>query len=485
LTSLRTRIAASYALLIVIIIALGAIAIGVAFRSLLVEQAKAGVTVTSDEVARIAESSNALGFFDSARVLDALVNKEQLDHWASATQYLQVDTPAGNPLGKSSNMGDLHFAPFPNDGTSDRRFTSGTATDGTPLLILDRVVRQNGKPLAIVHVGERLDIIDREVTRARTILGVAAIVAMLAVVIVSIFISGSAIDPIVRLTAEMEQIGSERLDRRLRWKRGDEVGQLAATFDAMLDRLQEAFARERQFISDASHELKTPLTVINANAQLIKRWGDRDPAIRSDSLDAIADESRRLAEMVNGMLTLAKADSGDQIPKEPLAIEPLVTEVVAQSHDRAINKGIDLRAEFHGDRSQILGDGALLRQLVSNLVDNALKFTQHGEIVVAVVPGFGSVRIEVRDTGIGIAPEHVERLFDRFFRGDESHSRSIEGTGLGLAIVRSIARVHGGSVTAQIRPEGGAIFVVELPAYRAAEPTDSATEFLRSFTENQ
>jgi signal transduction histidine kinase len=477
LTSLRTRIAASYALLIVIIIALGAIAIGVAFRSLLIEQAKASVTLTSDEVARVAESSNPLAFFDQATVLDTLVNKEQLDHWASAAQYIQVDSPDGYVIGKSSNMGDLRIAPLsPATDTPGPRFTFGTATDGTPLLILSRIMHQGGRALAVVHVGERLDIIDREVARARTILSIAATIAMLAVIIVSIFISGSAIDPIKRLTAEMEQIGSERLDRRLRWTRGDEVGQLAATFDRMLDRLQEAFARERQFISDASHELKTPLTVINANAQLIKRWGDRDPAIRSDSLDAIADESRRLAEMVNGMLTLAKADSGDQIPKEPLAVEALVIEVVAASHDRAVAKRIDLRAEFGGDRSLVMGDAALLRQLVSNLVDNALKFTHRGEIVVAVVRGQGHVRIEVRDTGIGIAPEHVEHLFDRFFRGDASHSRSIEGTGLGLAIVRSIARVHGGTVSVHARPGGGATFVADLPAVRAFESQPTLSE---------
>ncbi len=465
MTSLRARIAASYALLIIVIIALGAIGIDLAFRSLLIEQAKASVTATFNDIERATASSNVLGFYDPSNVLDVLANKAQLDHWASPIQYVQIDSLDGNPIGKSSNMGDLGLTPLPR-GQADR-FSFERAIDGGPMIVLDRTVRQNGKPIAVAHVAERLDIIDLEVQRARTILTGAALVAMLAVVIASIFIAGSAIDPIKRLTAAMEEIGSERLERRLRWHRTDELGKLAATFDAMLDRLQEAFARERQFISDASHELKTPLTVINANAQLIRRWGDRDPAIRSDSLDAIADESRRLAEMVNGMLTLAKADSGDQIPKEPLAIEALVVDVVAHAHDRAHARGLDLRAEFRGDRSLVMGDESLLRQLVTNLVDNALKFTEHGEIVVAVTRGPGTVRIEVRDTGIGIAPEHAERLFDRFFRGDESHSRTVEGTGLGLAIVRSIARVHGGSVSAWPRPGGGSVFAVELPGIKA------------------
>jgi signal transduction histidine kinase len=478
LTSLRTRIAASYALLIVVIIVLGAVLIGVAFRSLLIDQATASISLTADDISRSSESSNVLGFVAPESVLDTLANKEQLDHWASATQYIQIDTVSGYPIGKSSNMGDLRLSRLP-PGAPDDRITFGKALDGTPTIVLDRVLRQNGKPIAVAHIAERLDIIDREVTRARTILAVSALAAILGVIIASIFIAAGAIDPIKRLTAAMEQIGSEHLDRRLRWQRSDELGKLAATFDAMLDRLQEAFARERQFISDASHELKTPLTVINSNAQLIMRWGDRDPTIRSESLEAIADESRRLAEMVNGMLTLAKADSGDQIPKEPLAVEALVVDVVAHSFERARQKGVELRAEFQGDRSLVMGDRPLLRQLVSNLVDNAIKFTERGEIVVAVVRGRGTVRVEVRDTGIGITPEHAERLFDRFFRGDISHSRVIEGTGLGLAIVRSIARVHGGTVTARARPEGGTIFEVELPGFRVIAPAET------TLTENQ
>ena len=215
MTSLRTRIAASYALLIVVIIALGAVGIGVAFRSLLVDQAKASIALTADDISRAAESSNVLGFVDPATVLDTLANKEQLDHWASATQYVQVDSVAGNPIGKSSNMGDLRLEPLP-AGAADDRVSFSRALDRTPLIVLDRVLRQNGKPIAVAHVAERLDIIDREVARARIILTAAAAAATLGVIIASIFIAGGAIDPIKRLTAAMEQIGSERLDRRLR-----------------------------------------------------------------------------------------------------------------------------------------------------------------------------------------------------------------------------------------------------------------------------
>jgi signal transduction histidine kinase len=411
----------------------------------------------------VAEASNALGFYDPATVLDTLANKEQLDHWASPTQYVQIDTPQGYPIGKSSNMGDLRLAPFVPMRGEDRQFVRAVDLDGTTLLVLDRVLSQHGKPVVIAHVAERLDIINRETQRARTILVLAAFVACIAVVIASIFIARTATGPIVRLTAAMDEIGSEQLDRRLRWRRADELGKLAATFDAMLDRLQDAFARERQFISDASHELKTPLTVINANAQLIRRWGDRDPVVRAESLDAIVEESSRLAEMVSGMLVLAKADSGDRIPTEPLALGGIVADVVAHATERAASKGLAVRAEIAPGAVMIVGDAPLIRQMISNLVDNAIKFTDAGEVVVSVAAVEGLARVAVRDSGTGIDAEVAERLFDRFFRADASHSRAIEGTGLGLAIVRSIARVHGGTVRAQALPEGGSIFTVELP----------------------
>ena len=157
------------------------------------------------------------------------------------------------------------------------------------------------------------------------------------------------------------------------------------------------------------------------------------------------------------MLTLSKAASGDQIPKEPLALEPIVADVVANLSDRAARKGLVLRAEFNAGGRMILGDAPLIRQLLTNLVDNAIKFTDarrdRRRALARLRRPCGS---RCSDTGIGISPENAERLFDRFFRGDASHSRTVEGTGLGLAIVRSIARVHGGTVSAAGRTEAAA-----------------------------
>ncbi|MDB5073622.1 MAG: putative Sensor protein [Candidatus Eremiobacteraeota bacterium] len=470
MSSLRTRIAAVYAALIVLVIALGAVAIDFALRSVLIDQTKLNLADTADQIERTALEASTFGFAPEGplRLTLTLSDRGTLDHWAAGHQYIQIDTVRQQILGKSSNLGGVAFPPFMPPPGTDRAYDELRIGGERPgnMLVLDRVLSDaQGRPVAIAHVGERLDIVDQLLSRARTILVGITVASMIAIVIASYFIAKSAIDPIERLTSAVAEIGSERLGRRLKWKRRDEVGKLAGAFDAMLDRLQSAFARERQFISDASHELRTPLTIINANAQMLQRWGDRDPEITRQSLEAIAEESGRLAGMVSGMLTLAKAEAGDAIPKEPLVLERLVDDVVAHARERAAAKGLEIEAHHpDGASTIVIADAGLLRQLLNNLVDNAIKFTESGRVDVTVRREDGRAVVELADTGPGIDDEEADRLFDRFFRGDPSHARSVEGTGLGLAIVRSIARVHGGTVSAHARPEGGSVFAVSLPA---------------------
>jgi two-component system OmpR family sensor kinase len=467
-SSLRTRIAAVYAALIVVVLAVGAIAIDFALKSELIDQTTLSLAETADRLERSAVESTTFGFAGPGSLQLVLSNRAMLDHFAAGNQYIQIDTTGGQILGKSTNLGGLAFPPFEPPHGADRAYEELPVSGDRPgrMLVLHRVlVGADGRPIAIAHVAERLDIVDALIARARTILLLVTIAAMIVIVVASYFIAASAIDPIERLTRTVAEIGSERLDRRLRWHRDDEVGRLANAFDAMLDRLQSAFARERQFISDASHELRTPLTVINANAQMLQRWGDRDPDITRTSLAAITEESGRLAQMVSGMLTLSKAEAGDAIPKEPVGLERLVDDVVAHAQERAAAEGLALESHHPPNASTIVvGDAGLLRQLVGNLVDNAIKFTNEGRVDVTVRNDDGSASVEVADTGPGIEGDAAERLFDRFFRGDPSHARAVEGTGLGLAIVRSIARVHGGTVSAERRPEGGSVFRVHLPA---------------------
>ncbi|HZV77690.1 MAG TPA: HAMP domain-containing sensor histidine kinase [Candidatus Babeliales bacterium] len=472
--SLKWRIALGYsALLIVAITAMSGLIVW-RFQQILHDQAQASVNSTMRAIVQFAQqSATPFSMEDSSLgTLQFLFNSSNLATWSSSNSYVQVDSSNGYPLAKTANLGEITIPPNPNVSPAHDIGYRQETLGGRPFLVEDRLL-QEGVNSAIIHVAEPLDTLERTFARAREAIAIVLGATALAVVLFSIVLASQATTPINELSREMREISSDRLalaagtfDGRRRGlelrRRRDEIGRLANSFNDLLARLAEAFARERQFISDASHELKTPLTSINANAQMLLRWGDQEPAIRRESLETIARESADLAGMVNGMLTLAKADRGDEIPKEPLSLAQIASEVAQNAAPRAAEKHIELDFTYAGTPI-VFGDAHLLRQLVGNLVDNAIKFTERGRVDVRVGQNGRLAWIEVADSGPGIPEEELSQVFERFYRADKARSRAVPGTGLGLAIVRSIARVHGGEATAGRARGGGALFRVVLP----------------------
>ncbi len=463
--SLRWRIASFYAILLLGVVAAVALVLTIRLKEILLDEARDKVNSVGGGISDTVLGTSSLSAFpDALPIKDFLISN--LEHWSSPTTFVQIDDPTGYPVAKSSNMGSATFGQAAVDEAQKIAYRTEDVKPLGLVLVRDEFIRFSPNSAAIVEVGESLTIYDRTIRAIQLLLLSVLVVAALVVVAGSYAIASSAIDPINRLIAAMGEIRSDRLSRRLGWSgREDELGMLAQSFDAMLDRLEEGFARERQFISDASHELKTPLTVINANAQMLERWADRDAEIRSDSLRAIREESASLAAMVNGMLLLAKAESGDDIPRLPVELDAVVADAVRTARPRADQKGLALRFEPSAGESRtlVLGDANLLRQLFTNLIDNAIKFTERGDVIVELTTGGGKAEVDVLDSGPGIDEDVLERVFDRFYRADASRNRAVPGTGLGLAIVRSIARVHDGSVSAARRSAGGSIFRVTLP----------------------
>lgn len=465
--SLRWRIASLYALLLAAVILVAGIIIAVRLQSILYDQARARISGVMADIGRVAvPAANPFADITESIPPDKILSSsENLERWASTNTFVQVDTAAGAHLSKSSNMGDITFPANPDvNAKHDTAYRQEVAagTSGT-FLVEDKWFAGVNVPF-VVHVGERLDQVEETFAQSERAVAVIFLFAILAVVALSVLVASQATNPLHELTTAMREIGSDRLNRRLKWtRRNDEIGKLAQTFDEMLGRLEEAFARERQFISDASHELKTPLTSINANAQMLARWGDADERIRSESLETIVSESATLAGMVNGMLTLAKADSGDSIPKEPVVLVPVAADAVHSAEGRAGDKGLTVRLHPVERNVMVMGDRSLIRQMISNLIDNALKFTDRGGIDVYVKGDAHTAVIEVQDTGSGIGADEIPFVFERFYRADKSRNRSVPGTGLGLAIVRSIARVHDGTVSAERLQAGGTCFRVTFP----------------------
>lgn len=462
--SLRWRIAAAYAILLVAALAATSGVIVWRFQAILFDEARSRIDATMTEIVSAAQPANP---FPLGNVVDEsllqIFNSNNLAAWQGPTTFIQVDTVRGYPIARSPNLGSLSIPPNTSLTAKHTRAFRMLTLGSRPFLIEDRLLR-GGAFSVVVHVAESLDELNRTFAQtSRTILVILAIAAVL-VGVFSFVLASQAIGPITRLSRAMREIGSERLDLRLKGaQRHDEIGELTRSFNDLLARLQEAFARERQFISDASHELKTPLTSINSNAQLLLRWGDRDETILRESLETIQHESAALADMVNGMLMLAKADRGDGIPIEPVSLSIVAQEAVRGAAPRAADKHLRLELEAPSPSPIVEGDANLLRQLVSNLVDNAIKFTNEGGVTVRIGEDAHDAWIEVADTGPGVPDEELVHIFERFYRADKARSRDVPGTGLGLAIVRSIARVHGGEIVAQHAPSGGALFLARFP----------------------
>ena len=468
---MRWRIAGAYAILLVGVLAAASGVITWRFQSILYDQAQKRIETTMREIVAATQPASPFDIEDVSGPVQ-LLNSTNLAQWQSATTYVQVDSTAGYPLAATSNLGGSHLPPNTTlSGAKPEDFRT-VSLDGRPFLVEDRLLT-GGNFAAVVHVAEPLDALQSAFANAGEAIALIIIIAALVFIGLSIALASQISGPIVALSEAMREIGSDRLESRLPTSdRTDEIGDLNRSFNDLLARLQEAFARERQFISDASHELKTPLTSINANAQMLLRWGDKDPDVRHESLETIERESATLAQMVNGMLTLAKADRGDDIPKEPLSLAHLAQDVARAAAQRASEKGLALSCEPSRASTIVNGDPNLVRQLIANLVDNAIKFTQEGGVRIMLGSDDRNAWVDVADSGPGIAEAELPNVFERFYRADRARSRDVPGTGLGLAIVRSIARVHGGTVTASRAPEGGALFRATFPRLADESLTD-------------
>ena len=251
---------------------------------------------------------------------------------------------------------------------------------------------------------------------------------------------------------------SQRLPRPARQ---DELGRLATTFNDLLTRLDQAFAMQRRFLADAAHELRTPLTGIRTNVETLLRQSRGAPNERDESLRSVLRETDRMSRLVADLLALARADAGQPLDCRRLALDTLLLEVYQQ--EKALGQGVQL-ALGELEQVEIVGDRDRLKQLMLNLADNALRYTQPGGVVTLdLAQRDGSAVLRVQDTGPGIPPEHLPRIFERFYRVDEPRSRNAGGTGLGLAICKWIAEAHRGRIEVVSQVGVGSVFTVILP----------------------
>jgi signal transduction histidine kinase len=273
-----------------------------------------------------------------------------------------------------------------------------------------------------------------------------------------------ALTPVTTLTEAAEKIHDRNLRQQLpRTGNGDELDRLTEVFNAMTARLDAAFTRIREFTLHASHELKTPLTILHGELETM--LGEKDLATgQRERLASQLDEIQRLAKIVDGLTLLTKADAGQiELKREPVQLDEILGEVFADAQilGRSARLTVTLAA---CEPLTVLGDKHRLRQLLLNLADNAVKYNVPGGTVeFSLGRRDTNAQLQVANTGDGIVPDQLPRLFEPFYRGDASHNRTVDGCGLGLSIARWIATAHQGRLRLTSDPGGRTVATLELP----------------------
>ena len=343
---------------------------------------------------------------------------------------------------------------------------------GALRLYREPVVRA-GRVVATVGVGESLTPVQRAEKQVRRTFLLAGSATLLIGLLAGYFVAARTAGPLRRMARIAARVDAGDLSPRMASSGPrDEVRALADSFDLMLDRLEDAFARQRAFSSDASHELRTPLTVIRGQLEVLSR--QRDPSAedvrRVERL--VRTEILRMERLVDDLLVLARADEREFLRPRPVDLEPFAEELLDGARPTA-----DRRFELGTVPSGVLDvDPDRLAQALRNLLRNAIEYTSDGGLVRLTGTASGErVTLAVEDDGPGIPEAHRERVFDRFHRMDSARTRVRGGAGLGLAIARAIAEAHGGTIYAGASPEGGARVVIELPGFRPLVPDPDAT----------
>jgi len=304
--------------------------------------------------------------------------------------------------------------------------------------------------------------------QARLALFAAVALTLIVAVVPGAILVRRSLAPIADMTRQADRIGAERLGERLPvGNPRDELGALARVFNAMLDRLQAAFEQQRRLMAEAAHELRTPVSVLRAEAELALS-GERTPEEYRAALTLVGEESDRLGRVVDDLLTYSRAEAGQHpVQRRAMDLGELAADATRSLRTLAARKGVTLHAGS-GEELTLVGDPDLIRRLVLNLVENAVKHGRPGDSVRVEAGREGADHtLTVSDTGPGVPEGIRDRIFEPFYRGSDARAAETSGAGLGLPIARWIAEVHGGTLTLLRSGPEGSVFQARFPAERA------------------
>jgi signal transduction histidine kinase len=298
-------------------------------------------------------------------------------------------------------------------------------------------------------------------------LWLAVAAASVAAVFLTLFLSHRILVPVQALTAAARRMERGDLSQRVQVRSNDEIGQLGHAFNAMADSLERVEQLRRHMISDVAHELRTPLANIRGYLEALR---DRVVEPSPEVVDSLYDEAMILSRLVDDLQELALAEAGQlRLAREPVDVADVVQQAVQSFQPQAAAKGLTVEAELAGALPPVDADRQRVGQVLRNLLRNAVAYTPAGGKVTVSARQVGEeVEVAVRDTGVGIAPEHLPYIFERFYRADRSRTRSTGGAGLGLTIVKELVEAHGGHVRVESQVGAGSTFTFTLPVAHGA-----------------
>jgi len=451
----------------------------------------------------------AIGFWlgyarlEMARVDDSLTSQAQsllsgLDNQGGSVSFQGGDTLPGETSQGIAIRAVLldssgHVVDRSGSGVNDRAMVSaaaaalakepGAAQSQTVGGVRERVLAQR---VDLGSAGKGTLVLARPINELEASLAVAglllaAIVLVLVAVATAVgyLLAGRALRPVHVIASTARDLSEQNLHRRIELDLPpDELGELVNTFNQMLARLEGSFDGLRRFTADAAHELRAPLTLIRAEAEVALSKARTNEELR-ESIRSLLEEVERLSRTADQLLLLARADAGAlQARREPVDLADLVEETVDRWRILASPKSVEIRFEAPGSAAAS-GDPDLLRRLLDNLIDNSIRHTPAGgNIDVTLVPSTVGWGLTVGDSGPGVDPALLGTIFERFTRGDAARQRETGGAGLGLALCAAIAQSHGGSIRVDATDTGGAMFTVELPEESARSAKPDPADFI-------
>jgi signal transduction histidine kinase len=450
--SLRFRITLVTAVVVALVIAIGGVLILVALESDLEQAADDAGVLRADEVATLAERGTLPDPLEPMRDPESYAQVVAGSEVVTATDGHGSDHPFGLPEQAPGETSIADVARLPLDATGPYRVVSrGVDTPTGPVT---------------VHIAVPVDDVEHTVKTAARIVAIGLSLMVLALATVLWFAIGRTLAPVNAIRVRADAITAERLDRRVPVPpQRDEIGRLARTVNQMLSRLESSAERQRRFVADAAHELRTPIASLRAQLETADR---RRPGTELDDLVA---ETLRMQLLVDQLLILARADADTSWARRVVVDLDDVVDSAVASLDPSPQITVDTSAV---EPVQLTGDAGLLERVVRNLLDNAVGYATAAVRVSLSAEG-GVAVLTVDDDGPGVPVGRREEVFERFVRLDDARDRDRGGVGLGLAIAEEIVRAHGGRVLVEDAPSGGARFVVTLPTYGPAGAEEGST----------